>query len=225
MRNTLAIIQLLLFIITINLSAQEYFEGQIDYKIEYESLNENIPEQYLSMVIGDSFSAYIKEDKYLMIYNSKGDLGWSKTIIRLDEGFSYVEYEKSDTIFKSKLSNNSAELIELKKNSETKKSVLGELCHSIRLKYKSTDPNDTFPITDGTFYYNPKYRLNSAKYKDYKTGFWNKFVELSESISIRNEHIYAGLFKSTSVAVNIVEKEISEDMFILDKSKVIVQED
>ena len=94
-----------------NTFAQDYFEGQIDFKVEYESLNINIPSSYLSYVLGDLFTAYVQEDRYIILYNSKADKGWSKTIISLDEGYSYVEFEKSDTIFKSKLNSNKNKLI------------------------------------------------------------------------------------------------------------------
>ncbi len=223
MRIKVILIKLLILIITGHLSAQEYFEGQIDYKIDYKSMNENLPEILLSQVMGDSFTAYIREDRYVMIYNSKADLGWTKTIIRLDQGYRYIEYENSDTIYKSDLRQNQAKLIELRKDIEETKTVLGETCPSIKLKYESTDPNAIFKINDGIYYYSPKYKLNADLYKIYNSGFWNKYVELSKAISIRNEHIYEGFFKSISQAVKITESEISDSIFILNENKIIVE--
>ncbi|GAB5399226.1 MAG: hypothetical protein Aureis2KO_08110 [Aureisphaera sp.] len=225
MKHQLILVQLILFICSTTLYAQNYFEGQIDYKIEYESLNENIPKEYLATLIGDSFTAYVKEDKYVMIYNSKGEQGWSKTIVRLDEGFSYLEYEKSDTIIKSRLDENSDKLIALRKETDQKRMILGEMCPSIVLKYESTDPDFPFKITDGRHYYNPKYRLNPEQYKNYTSGFWNKYIELSEAVSIRNEHVFAGFFKSVSEAVKIEERKIPESTFTLDRNKIVVLEE
>ena len=74
------IFTLLLLIPFINILAQDYFEGQIEYQVKYESLNKNIPSSYLSYVLGDLFTAYVQEDRYVMLYNSKADKGWSKTI-------------------------------------------------------------------------------------------------------------------------------------------------
>ncbi|GHC59018.1 hypothetical protein [Ulvibacter litoralis] len=222
MKKIFLLTQLLLIITVNNLLAQDYFEGQIDFKIEYESLNENISAKYLEYAIGDSFTAYIQEDRYIMIYNSKTEQGWSKSTIRLDEGYSYTEYEKSDTIYRSKLNSSSDILIEIKKHPNQKKMILGEMCPSITLKYESTDPNTPFKITDGTHYYSPKYKLNSEKYKNFTSGFWNLFVNESESVSIRNEHIYTGFFKSISEATKIQEKKISDDLFTLNSDKILI---
>ncbi|RNC89219.1 MAG: hypothetical protein ED555_06885 [Allomuricauda sp.] len=59
-------------LIQFNGQSQEYFEGKIHYKIEYETINKNIPDGLLEIQMGDSFDAYVKEDKYVMIYNGKG---------------------------------------------------------------------------------------------------------------------------------------------------------
>ena len=225
MKKTLTITQLFICFITFNLTAQDYFEGQIDYTVAYESLNENIPEKYLATLMGDAFTAYIKEDKYVMIYNSKGEQGWSKTVVRLDEGYSYFEYENSDTIIKSRLDQNTDKLIEIKHDTDHKKSILGEDCESIVLKYESTDPNYPFKITDGRHYFNPKYKLNPEQYKHYTSGFWNKYIDLSGSVSIRNEHVYKGFFKSVSEAVKIDKKDISDNIFTFDDSKTIILQD
>ncbi len=213
---------ILLFAFYTNTFAQDYFEGQIDFKVEYESLNINIPSSYLSYVLGDLFTAYVQEDRYIILYNSKADKGWSKTIISLDEGYSYVEFEKSDTIFKSKLNSNKNKLIMIKKNPNKQISVLGELCSSISLKYESIDSENPIKISNGVHYYNPKYRLNPEKYRIYTSGFWNLYVDKSEAISIRSEHIYEGFFKSVSEAKKIELKEIPDELFELNKEKIIV---
>ncbi|WP_151894054.1 hypothetical protein [Patiriisocius marinistellae] len=85
----------------LNIYGQEYFEGEIIYEIEYEPINPNIPKEYLENEFGKSFNAYIKEDRYAMIYHGNGLKGWMKTIVRLDLGYSYTEFEKSDTIAKT----------------------------------------------------------------------------------------------------------------------------
>ena len=223
MKKTLLLVQIFLFSFFGSLTAQEYFEGQIDYKVEYKSLDNDIPTEFLSYALGDSFTAYIKEDKYIIIFNTKAEQGWTKAIIRLDEGYQYVEYEKTDTIYRSKLDTIDSKLIEIKKNEDQRKLILGEECPSITLKYESTDPDAVFKKTDGTHYYNPKYRLNPKKYKNYKSEFWNMYVEMSEAISIRNEHIYEGLFESVSEATAINERKIPDDLFVLNSNKVLIE--
>lgn len=144
-----------------------------------------------------------------------------KSIIRLDEGFSYLLYENSDTIYKSSLEIINDKLLNLKIVTNDKKEVFGEMCDYVILDYKTGDPNAFFKVVRGKHYFNPKYRLNSKMYKDYKSGFWNQYVNEANAISIRNEHEYEGLFKSVSYATDIIEQEISDEIFVIDSDKFI----
>ena len=74
--------------------SQDFFEGEIHYKINYEIINKNIPDEFLEIQMGTSFDAFVKEDKYIMIYDTKGEFGTKKIIVRLDEGFSYLNLRK-----------------------------------------------------------------------------------------------------------------------------------
>lgn len=212
-----------LFIFISNIYGQDYFEGELKYKIEYKSLSPSISTNFLETEFGNSFSAYVKEDRYAMIYHAKGKQGWMKIIVRLDKGYSYTEFEKSDTITKSKFGNEKDKLLEIKRNSDNKKEILGEYCESITIKYEPTDPKSFFQSFKGRYYFNPKYRLNSKLYKNYTDGFWNLFVQESESISIRNEAEFFPLFKSIAEAISIEQKEISFEMFEPNTSKMIFE--
>ncbi|MDT0539075.1 hypothetical protein [Croceitalea sp. P059] len=213
------------FILSFLSYSQEYFEGKIHYTIEYETINKNIPDGYLETQMGDSFNAFVKEDKYIMVHNGTGELGAMKTIIRLDEGFSYVIYENSDTIYKSPLNLEKNKLLILKKVTNEKKEVLGEMCDYVSIDYENNDPNSFFKVVRGKHFFNPKYKLNPEKYKNHTSGFWNQFVDLSQSICIRNEHEYEGLFKSVSYATEIKQENIPEAMFLMDSTKIIKQVD
>ncbi|MBQ4804996.1 hypothetical protein J8L88_19180 [Aquimarina sp. MMG015] len=212
----------ILFLLLIsNMFGQEYFEGQIEYKIEYEPINPNIPRSYLSTELGDSFTAFVQEDRYTMIYNGKGELGWMKIIVRLDEGYSYTEYEKKDTITKAKFGLEKDKLLEFSRNPDDKKIVMDELCESITINYQPSDPKSFFKTFRGKYYFNPKYKLNSKLYENYTNGFWNLFVKESNSISIRNETEFYPFFKATQEAISIDEKKIPSKIFEPNNSKVI----
>lgn len=223
MKNNLRILKFLLLLIVSNIYGQEYFEGELNYKIEYQAINPNISTEYLAKELGDSFTAYVKEDRYMMIYHGKGQLGWMKIIVRLDQGYSYTEYEKKDTIIKTKFGLEKEKLLELKRNSDDRREVLGELCESITLNYEPSDPESFFQILRGKYYFNPKYKLNSKLYENYTDGFWNLFVKESESISIRNETEFYPLFKAIQEAISIEEKEISIEVFEPNSSKIILE--
>ena len=196
-----------------NVYGQEYFEGKIEYAIEYEAINESIPIAFLQKEIGTSFTAYVKEDRYAMIYHATGEQGWMKLVVRLDQNCTYREYEKSDTIIKTSFGLEKNDLITFKHNSDNKKEVLGELCESITIIYKPTDKEAFFKTLKGTHFYNPKYKLNAKLYNNYTDNFWNLYVNESEAISIRNESEYGTLFKSVDIATSIEETSIPNSMF------------
>lgn len=212
---------IILFCIT-NSYAQDYFEGVVNYKISYESLNENIPVNFFETQIGTSMTAYVKEDRYTMIYHGKGELGWMKTIVRLDEGYTYTEYEKNDTIIKEKFGSQKETLIEFKRNKKDKKIILDEPCESITLSHKSNDPDEYFSETHGKYYFNPKYKLNANLYKNYTDEFWNLYVEESEAISLRNEMELRPLLKAIQEAESISREIVSKKIFEPNKEKVII---
>ncbi|MGX1929611.1 hypothetical protein [Flagellimonas sp. 2504JD4-2] len=204
--------------------SQDYFEGEIQYKIEYEALNQNISTEYLEKEIGKSFTAHVKEDRYSMIYNADGTNGWMKIIVRLDKGYYYTEFEKQDTITKTKFAPEKRELFLFERNHAEKKEVLDELCESVTIVHH---PGEEIPFAQeirGTHYFSPKYRLNKEKYKDYGNGFWNRYVNESGAISIRNETEYVPFFKSISEAVSIEEKQIPDSLFEPNRDKPLKED-
>lgn len=215
---------LLLLFVSISYG-QDYFEGQIEYKIEYETLNPNISKDYLSREFGDSFTAFVQEDRYAMIYHATGELGWMKIIVRLDEGYSYTEYEKKDTISKTKFGLEKSKLLKFEHNPDDKKKVLGELSESITLEYESLDPDSFITVFKGKYYFNTKYKLNPKLYENYTDGFWNLFVKKSKSISIRNETEFYPYFKTNQEAVTIDKKKIPSNIFEPNTSKVIFEKE
>lgn len=212
-----------LFALTINSYSQDYFEGEINYTTAYTSLNPSIPTDFLETELGTSFTAYIKEDRYVMLNHATGEKGWAKVTIRLDQGYSYTETEKSDTIVKSKFGNDNNELLKFKRNTDDKKEVLGTLCESVTISYKPINTKTYFHKFNGTYYFDPQYKLNVELYKNYTDGYWNLFVEESGAISIRNETEYFPLFKVIQEAISIEKKEIPLHIFEPNPSKVIVE--
>ncbi len=216
----------LLFILfySSNTHAQDYFKGVIHYSVSYESLHPNIQKQVLERNLGTSFTAYILEDRYATIYNTKGENGWRKIIVRLDEGYTYTELEKSDTIVKTKFGNSDEKLIDVKKNTKPTKEVLGEQCLSVTLTTENTDPNAWYTLHSGTYYYSPKYKLNPKLYEDYVDGFWNEYVKRSQAVSIWNKNEFRPYFTSISEATSIEEKEVDKAFFNPNPDKVIIEE-
>lgn len=191
--------------------------------MSYESSSESIPTALLENEFGAAFTAYVQEDRYAMIYHSTGQFGWMKVIVSLKEGYSYTEFEKSDTIVKSKLNNGQEELLEFKRNSDTKKMVLNELCEAVSIVIKPLDPEAFYQEQRGTHYFNPKYKLNAKLYENYTDGFWNLFVAESNAISIRNETEFFPLFKKIDEATSVVAKAVPDAIFKLDPNKTVLE--
>jgi len=205
--------------------AQDYFEGVIQYKMTYESLNENIPVAFFETELGVAFTAYVQEDRYAMVHQGIGELGWMKTIIRLDEGYIYTEYEKSDTITKKKFGVEQEILLEFKRNKNNIQHVLGLPCESITLNIKNRDPNEVFEVIEGKYYFNPKYKLNPKHYKNYNDEFWNLYVKEAKAVSLRNEIVAKPYFKAVQEAVKISEEKVTDRLFEPNEEKVIVLEE
>ena len=222
MTKTIKLQFIFIFLCITHSYAQEYFEGVVNYTISYESLNKNIPKSLFETQIGTKMTAYIKEDRYAMVFDGKGELGWSKTIVRLDEGYTYTEYEKNDTIIKEKFGNIKDTLIDFKRNKNDKKIIFNESCQSISLSYKSDDSEAYFSETYGTYYFNPKYKLNSKLYKNYTDGFWNLYVEETEAVSLRNEIELRPLLRAVQEAESISKEELSNKYFEPNKEKTII---
>ena len=218
----LKIFQAFIVFICISMTnAQEYFEGKIEYTVTYETLSPDIYVSYLEKEIGTSFTAYIQEDRFAMIYHATGEQGWMKTIIRLDENYTYVEFEKSDVIIKTKFGSQDYNFIALKRNPKDQKEILGELCESVSIEYDDQNSDPFYKNFKGTYYFNPKYKLNTKLYKNYTEGFWNLITEETGTISLRNESEYGNLFKSVEQATSIEQKSIPNVMFEPNKSKKV----
>ncbi|RKN80753.1 hypothetical protein [Ulvibacterium marinum] len=222
MKSILPLVIFFLLFSSRALYSQKYFEGQIEFKIEYDSYTPHLPVEYLKKEFGDSFTAHIKEDKYVIIYNSSAEYGWSKEIVRLDEGYIYLEFEKKDTIVKTPLVENNSTLLEIRKNKKDKRRVLGKKCAYVVLKYETTHPDYPPLIIQGMHYYSTKYKLNPKMYKDYNSGFWNRYVQLAKAISIRNENTYEGLYKSISEATSIKKSIVPDEVFELSPKKLVI---
>ncbi len=202
--------------------AQNYFEGEIYYQIVYDSSSNKLSKNSLIQEMGDSLTAYIKPDKFVLKHNTKGKYGRKRTIFLLAEGFSYIEYEKYDTILKFDLKKKSGELVSFEHNRDERKFVLNQLCESITIEFKSTDKDDYFQKKTGKYYFSSeKYKLNPEFYKNYRSNFWNLYVEKSGSISLWNEIEYFPIFKSTQQAYAIINTKVPDSLFEINTGKYI----
>lgn len=215
---------LLFFLVFSNsMLSQDFFEGEMYFKVSYKSLDKNLAsEKAMISELGDSITSYIKEDKFVLLRNSKGKYGKRKTIFFLEKGFSYVEYENLDTIFKYNIKKKPGILLKFKRNTE-KKYILNNNCESITIEYKPKQSKNQFfnKISGEYFFSSSKFKLNSKIYSNYKSNFWNLYVQESGAVSLKSIVKYFPFFESTQEAYAIIKRKLPESIFIVNKDKFI----
>lgn len=201
-------------------SSQEYFEGEVTFVIEYESLDSEVPTDYFYYLFGNSMVGIVQEKRYKTITKSLG-LGVITTYYDLETKRVYMESSESDTVKWYPLDEEPGELISVQRNKEEQKYLFGELRESVTIEYL---PKETFiDRIVGTYYFHPDHKLNKELYANHKYGFWNQFINESGSISIRNESYAYPLFKSIAQVTNIEEREVLDSELEFDKTKILVR--
>ncbi len=198
----------------------EYFEGIIKYKLTYQSLNPMISDVELSRQLGDELVFYIAEDKYAMVRNTGGHFGTTITTYLLDEGIGFIEYEKSDTLYKFDITRTSEKLIDVSSIITDQATILNRKCHSIEISY--SPQNGMVEEVRTKFYFDPNIKLNQKKYKKHKEGFMDVYAEKTGAISLKNEILNKGFFSSVQEAVTITPQKMEDRQFLPDSEKIIV---
>ncbi len=206
-----------------SISSQDFFEGEMYFKVSYKLLDKNLDsEKSMISELGDSITSYIKEDKFVLLRNSKGKYGKRKTIFFLEKGFSYVEYENLDTIFKYNIKKKSGILLKFKRKTE-KKYILNNNCESIIIEYEPEQNKNQFfnKISGEYFFCSSKFKLNPEIYSNYKSNFWNLYVQESGAVSLKSIVKYFPFFESTQEVYAIIKRKLPKSIFIVNEDKFI----
>lgn len=211
------------FLIAISCSAQDYFEGEIKYKITYKSLAPDLDDSFWVQQAGDTITAHIQENQFVMLSNSSGELGWSKVTVFLDKGYGLTEFEHLDTIYKRNFSSFQQELISIERNQSDPKEILGELCESVSIEQKAIENGQTVYVSNATHYFNPKYKLNKELYKNYTVSFWDLYAQESGAISLYSDVNMFPYYDSIQEAFWIEQKSINPTIFDIPTNKIIIE--
>lgn len=198
-----------------------FFTGVVKFSIDNKSLNNNIPDQVFNDIIGQTMIGIVGANKYKVLsINSLNDT----TVVLYDlKGLKiYYNYPGSDTIFWRRLDQTPGELISIRRNQKPQKEILGEIRESVTIIYQPDD--EYIDRYEGTYFFNTDHKLDKKIYAGHKDSFWNMFVDEAGSISIRNEIFASPLYSSVYEAYEIIERDVSEDEFEMDKNKVIAKE-
>ncbi len=225
MRNLLAIISCCLLLATCQNEAEQpvpYFEGEINYSIILSESDAGVTQEELEQMIGTEMTAYFAEDKYVLTYNTSGQMGKTKIYHFLDKGIGYVELENSPAITQFRLDEASGRLLDFQVNGPTKE-ILGDSCTSITLSFESNPGTPDYTTTQHTYYYTPKYRLNSEKYSEYERDYLNRYMAEAQAVWLRQEVVNYPLYNAIIQATKIEAKALPAELFEFDQSKTIVE--
>jgi len=215
---------LLLFLIC-NLGfsySQNYFEGAIHFELNYKIKDNRIDKNDLIREMGDSITAFIKEDKFILLNNSKGRLGKRKTIFHLKQGVCYVDYENLDTIMKYDLNKTLGKLLRFKRDQKNTTYVLGKLCESIFIEQGINISNSSSKKKSSKYFFNKgELKLNPKYYDKYKINFYDLYASQSGSIPLRIDVEYSSLYSYSQEAYAIIKHEYPDSTFAIDSSKII----
>ena len=217
---SLLIILLLFHVASFSQETEKYFEGEVTFISEYESLDPDVPDGYWYYVFGDTFVGIVKEDKYKTVSTSEAE-GTTTTIYDLRAKKIFIENSESDTVKWYPLDEEAGELISIERNKAEKKVLFDAERESITIEYI---PKETFiEKIVSTHYFMPEHKLNKELYADHKVNFWHLFINESGSISIRNEGYIYPFFKRTDQVTKIEERDVSYSELEYDKTKVLVR--
>ncbi|MGY3214561.1 hypothetical protein [Mucilaginibacter sp. HD30] len=184
------------------------FEGKITYSNSYKSKSPQLKDAQLATMMGTTQDYYIKGADYKSVFNGayiKMQLYNSK------ENRSYTLTAKSDSLYWEDYSKNNdvATKFEVQKGKET---IMGVLC-DVLIVYT--------PKSKTAYYYNSKYSVNPALFKQHTYGNWYYVISKTKALPLKtiseNEQ-----FTLISNAVNITPMKLEGKLFeVPDKNKIV----
>lgn len=193
---------------------QRYFEGQIEYQINYSSNNPNIDIKELQESRGSKMILTYKKGNYKKEYFSPNGKLVEQRFLNIRENKSYLKKSKSDTIYWFNINNNDS-----KTNFKLtgKQSVLNYDCKVIETKTIVTGPGfggQEYKM-EGRYLFAEKLPVNPKWYKNYLEADYNKIIKIGQGIVL--EKLYKSDFYEMSIiATSVQHKKISRKSLFID---------
>ena len=193
----------------------EYFEGVLEYSIDYELVNLNYSKEKLKEHLGTkvirSFSQGNWRDDF---YNQNGT--WVRTSImnQTDKKY-YYEVLGNDTVYYIDI-NKTDYKTTIKQNIDT--IIENHNCWSLEcISIKSTLQPDTVL---SQFYISQSLSVNSSWYMNYINGGYDRIFNIAPGIIVTVKHTNAGYIQNRKLVSNKIEK-IDKSKFEIESSRVI----
>ncbi|RLD54828.1 MAG: hypothetical protein DRJ01_17515 [Bacteroidetes bacterium] len=202
----------LVLISTDTFGQDDYFQGIIEYSIEYEIKNPRISEENLKKYYGTKIIKKFSEgnfrDEY---YNSEGLLV-RISILNLEKNHYFIEYGGMDTIYYSDIKNTDFTTT-IEQLTDT--NILNNNCwviKSISIKDGSESKSETV-ITK--YYKSKELRINPDWFVNYIDGGYDRIMKLAPGINVKSEYF--------NVDFTVIKKIVSSKKELIDNSEFEVE--
>lgn len=184
----------------------EYFEGVVQYELEFEPKSDKILESRLQELYGAKVEMLFKNGDYVKNYYSSSGALLRKTYLDLIGNKSYSKDVDNDTIYWVNIARNDSKTT----FKRTKDSLINN--HPTIVLKTSTivaGPgfgNKSYEV-EGTLYFSKEYLVNPVWYVNYLEGNFNEQIKVGKGIQL----LYIsenGLWKKSMTAVSIEPKKI-----------------
>lgn len=203
-------------------SISGYFEGYIDYNVEFKSFIPQMSSEMMKKLYGGYLRIYYKDGNYKWVFTDKKGLVISYTTTLQKEAMEYHWYiDRPDTLeVEDKSLIGSTHITEF--TEDGKDTVLDCSCTVAKIsgtRYHK-DPPDSVPAY---FRYSfcPTLRIDPAHYEKFRNFKWNEITKKYKSIAIKMVSTYKDLMSATFTAVEIKHEPVDMAIFDIDKTKII----
>lgn len=197
----------------VSVQKQEYFEGVIEYSVEYDIKNPSLSKEKLKQHYGSKVITKFSEgnfrDEY---YNNEGTL-LRTSILNLSKKHYYIEFHEIDTVYYSDI-NTTDYITTIEQLLDT--NIQNNDCWVIK---SISNKNDSKPESVITKYYISKnLKVNPNWYVNYVDGGYNRIYKSAPGITVKSEYFNSNFTVIKSiVSTKMKVVDISDFKIKLDK--------
>jgi hypothetical protein len=197
-------------------SQENYFEGILEYSVDYDIKNPAIPIENLKMYFGTKIiTKFSKGNFRYEYYNNKGILVRT-SILNLDKKKYYFDHYRADTIYYSDIDKTDYST-KIKHFPDT--NILNTDCWVLKsISVHKTNPNIEPVITK--FYISKDLKVNPEWFSSYIDGGYDRILNLApginlmEKVFMKNFTIIKSLVSKNKMTIESSEFEINSNKFM-----------
>ena len=164
-------------------SKEIYFEGEVEYKIEYSQYDDRFTESRLKEVIGDRITMFFKDGYYLKKYFRSDGTLIRETYLDLDKNKSFTTQIENDTVYWIDLTKNDSKTT-FKRISDSL--IMNQSTIGVETKTIVTGSgfNDKSYHVGGRTYFSKNLKVNPLWYKYCVEANTNEIIEIGKGIQL-----------------------------------------